>query len=124
MGDAVRMVLLVDPTRCACGEHLYAGERAGLDERTGSFRCLWCIADQKAGRRPPKRRAGATPLPYTPASTSYSPTSSYAPPRSGRSRRRSPSGAVSLLLTLTLLVMAFWAKGHWFGDGGASPTVA
>lgn len=124
MGDALRMVLLVDPTRCACGEHLYAGERAGLDERTGSPRCLWCIADQKAGRRPPRRRATATPLPYTPASTSYSPTSGYPPRRSRRSRRRSPSGAVSVLLTLTLLVGALWAKGHWFGDAGASSTVA
>ena len=57
------MVHVGRPARCACGEALRPGERAGRLGEGPELLCLWCLADLQAGRRRPRRRRVETPWP-------------------------------------------------------------
>ena len=46
------------------------------------------------------------------------------PPPRRPGRRKSPSGAISLLVALVLIVGSLWAKSHWLTSAGAPSTVA
>ena len=68
--DGVWLTAIPLDARCGCGERVAAGERAGFESTTGRVVCLWCLADRKAGRQPPRRRKTT----HRPSGTTHQPS--------------------------------------------------
>ena len=112
----IPLTTVPDYATCRCGELLSPGERAGLDTATSTVICLWCLADRKAGRRPPRRRA-TSPLPTaTPPGGGLLPSNVRRPlPSPPRRRRRSPGTTLSLFLTLAIVAGLAYADNVLLG---------
>ncbi len=128
--DLVEVTLVPRSTRCACGEPLRQGERAGFHRVEQRLLCLWCLADLQAGRSRPRRRRGTVPWPQ-PVALATVPTPGAAvrhrpPAARGRHRapaHRGPRTGVTLLLVSLAVVGALWARPLLLGSGDGS-TVA
>ena len=95
------MVPVGRAVRCACGEDLRPGERAGQLGGRSELLCLWCLADLQAGRQRPRTRRIETPWP--------APVVPHPPTRRGRGRRALKSrlrGSTAVPLMIALLVVA------------------
>jgi hypothetical protein len=105
MQDHVEILRVERSTRCACGEGLNAGERAGRLSGEPALLCLWCLADLQAGRRRPRRRRVDTPWPPPPTAPPVVRRDARHRARRATSARR-PRGSVIVPLTVALLVVA------------------
>lgn len=123
LDNGIRLTTVPDHARCACGELLAAGERAGLHEVQAEFVCLWCLADLKAGRPRPRRRrpqvaASATKPGALPAVRGM-PHGRLKRTRPRLSRRRRSAGAprtgVTVVMVLAVLVGAAYVDNALLG---------
>ncbi|TPG12875.1 hypothetical protein EAH86_19225 [Pedococcus bigeumensis] len=55
--DKVELLWLEVSAQCGCGEPLARGEQVGFEPTAKELLCLWCLADLRAGRPRPARRA-------------------------------------------------------------------
>ena len=103
MQERVEMVHVGRAVRCACGEDLRSGERAGQLGSDPELLCLWCLADLQAGRGRPRRRRVPTrwPAPAVPQPATR---------RTPRTRR--PRGSPAKPVALALLVVAAGFSVH------------
>src|SRR3954471_21244889 len=117
MHERVEMVHVGRAVRCACGEDLRPGERAGQLAGRRELLCLWCLADLQAGRQRPRTRRIETPWP-APAVPQ--------PPTRRERRRRAPtrrlrgSTAVPLVIALLVVAAALYFRPAFFGKPGGS----
>ena len=132
--DKVELLWLEVSAHCGCGEPLARGEQVGFEPTAKELLCLWCLADLRAGRPRPRRRAprpgaaetvGGIPLsanvPWSPSPTDGPSTPDPQVPslasasRSGpepyrpmdyapRRQRRNGPGTASTLVVALLLV--------------------
>lgn len=125
LDNGIRLTTVPDHARCACGEPLAAGERAGLHEDQAEFVCLWCLADLKAGRARPRRRPTRAPA-SAKTSAALPPVRGMPRGRLGRSRSRpgqrrrrrragAPRTGVTLLIVLAVLVGAAYVDNAVLG---------
>src|SRR3954453_9588880 len=101
MHERVEMVHVGRAVRCACGEDLRPGERAGQLGGRSEVLCLWCLADLQAGRKRPRARRVETPRTAPPIPH---PSTRRGPRRRASTRRL--SGLTAVILVVALLVVA------------------
>lgn len=120
MQERVEMVHVGRAVRCACGEDLRPGERAGRLGRRPEVLCLWCLADLQAGRERPRRRRVETRWP--------APAQELPAPRRARraisTRRPRGSTAVPLVIALLVVAAALYLHPALFGRQGSSVAAA
>lgn len=102
---------------------MVAGERAGLDIHSGRSICLWCLADLKAGRTPPRRRASRGPSMHDvtivrvpePASMPPARQRARVTPRRARRPGSGPRTSVTLLIVAAVLAGAAYLDNAVLG---------
>ena len=106
--------------RCACGEGLHPGERAGQLAGGSELLCLWCLADIQAGRPRARRRRVEAPLP-APAIT---PRATRRQKRHAASRTRHRAGAgIPLVAALLVVAAAVYVRPAVFATPSGSVVV-
>lgn len=117
----VQMLQVRRPTRCACGEGMGPGDRAGRIGGRRELLCLWCLADLQAGRERPRRRANASPVP-APAARRPRRERRFASPSA--TRRTKPRGRPAAVVAAVFLAAAgaFYVRSTVLG--GSSGDVA
>jgi len=112
--EPVLMVRVQARTRCACGEGMGPGDRAGRINGRGKLLCLWCLADLRAGRPRPRRRATASAWPVPAAGQRHT----TAARRSTSGRRRWT--AALLAASVSVAIGALYLQSHLFGASAST----
>jgi len=122
MREDVEMIRVGRGARCACGDDLRPGERAGQLVGGVELLCLWCLADLHAGRPRPRRRPVQAPAPWP--APALAPRATRRATRRAASSRRRPGGAgVPLVVALLVLAAALYVRPAVFGTPSGSVVV-
>ena len=111
------MVHVGRAVRCACGEDLRPGERAGQLGGRSELVCLWCLADLQAGRQRPRARRVETTWPVAPVAH---PPTRRRRRRPASTRRLRGSTAAPLVVALLVVAAAVYLHPALFGRPGSN----